>query len=98
LTLIGEVEPDGKPRVDLPAGIHRDPVEEEVPAPSPPGEPPEDLVQFLTGARARIEAAGSHFMDDQEVQTYIDELRGEEDRIGAIDREINAAKRRRTAR
>lgn len=45
--------------------------------------PEEDWFQFLIAARKRMEEAGCHFMNDEEVQTHIDWLR-ESDQIDEL--------------
>ncbi len=51
---------------------------------SPP--PQEDWFQFLLNARKRMEEAGCHFMDEKEVQEYMEWLR-EGDQIDDLLRE-----------
>jgi hypothetical protein len=83
LILTGEVSRDGKLRVELPEGTLPGPVE--VTLRPLTSEPPaqEDWYQFLLSARARMEAAGCRFMNDAEVQAYIEELREDDDRLVA---------------
>jgi hypothetical protein len=83
LTLKGEVGPDGKLHLDVPDDIPPGPVEVVLRPLKPPSEPQENLLQFLLGARARMEAAGCHFMDDKEVGEYVEQMRADDiDRIG----------------
>src|SRR2546430_11140228 len=95
LTLRGEVGADGKLHLDVSGALPPGPVEVTVrPLPSP-GAPQEDLVQFLLGARARMEAAGCHFMDDQEVQAYVEQMRADDvDRVEDVYRQVEAERRR----
>lgn len=48
--------------------------------------PHEDWFQYMQSARKRMEEAGCHFMDEQEMQAHVDWLR-EGDRIDELLRE-----------
>ena len=84
--LKGEVGRDGKLRVELPSDVLPGPVEVTV-RPLTTSDPArEDWFQFLLNARTRMEAGGCHFMNDEEVQAYVEELREDDDRIAAAYR------------
>ncbi|MFI5459671.1 MAG: hypothetical protein ACHRXM_29960 [Isosphaerales bacterium] len=86
LILTGEVDRDGKLLVELPGDVLPGPVEVTV-RPLPTPEPArEDWFQFLLNARGRMDAAGCHFMNEAEVQAYVEELREDDDRIRTIER------------
>jgi hypothetical protein len=88
MTLKGEVGPDGKLHLDVPGDIPPGPVEVILRPLKPPGEPAEGLMQFLLGASARMEAAGCHFMDDDEVREYVEQMRSDDvDQVEEIERQ-----------
>ena len=92
LTLKGEVGPDGKLHLDVPGDIPPGPVEVILRPLKPFGEPEENLIQFLLGARGRMEAAGCHFMDDDEAREYVEQMRADDvDRVEELDRQATAS-------
>ena len=94
LTLKSEVGPDGMLHIELPGDIPPGPVEVTVRSLAPPGEPHEDLWTFLLRARAEMEVAGSHFMNAEEVQAHIEDLRSGDERWDEIHRQIGDERRR----
>jgi hypothetical protein len=94
LTLKGEVGPDSTLHLEVPSDIPPGPVEVTVRSLTTPDEPREDLWTFLLRARAEIEAAGSHFMNDEEVQAHIEDLRSGDERWDEIHRQIDDERRR----
>ncbi len=86
LILKGEVGRDGKLRVELPSDFVPGPVEVTLRPLPIPGPAREDWFQFLLNARTRMEAGGCQFMNDEEVQAYVEELREDDDRIAAAYR------------
>ena len=80
----GTLELDGKP--DLPPGRVQVVLRQEVAA-SPSSE---SMLEFLHRTRRELEAAGSHFMNDQEVEDHIAWLR-EEDPIDVMLRDLDAS-------
>jgi hypothetical protein len=52
------------------------------------------LVEFVERMRRVAEAAGSHFMTDEEVSAWIEELRSEDDRIEEAYRQAEEERRR----
>ncbi len=77
----GTLVPDEKP--NLPPGRVRI-VVQSLESPSPPAK--ESLVAFVLRSRRELEAAGSHFMSDEEVQSHLDWLR-ESDAIDELLRQ-----------
>jgi hypothetical protein len=72
----GTIELDQKP--NLPPGRVQVLVRQVQPAqPSPPQE---TLLEFMQRSRRELEAAGSHFMNEQEISAWIEELRAEDGR------------------
>lgn len=65
----GTLELDQKP--DLPPGRVTVVLRQE----AAPAAPQEDWWQFMQRTRRELEAAGSHFMNEEEVQNYIEWLR-----------------------
>ena len=88
LEVLGTVRADGTLELDekltLPPGRVKVRVD---PAPAMQAKPTEGLVEFVDRLRREMEAAGSHFMNDEEVSAWIDELRSEDDRIEEIYRQ-----------
>jgi hypothetical protein len=82
LEVLGTVRVDGTLELDeklnLPPGRVKVRVEA---APEVGAKPAEGLVEFVDRIRHEMEAAGSHFMNDEEVSAWIEELRSEDDRI-----------------
>jgi hypothetical protein len=50
-------------------------------------QPTESLIEFVARTRRKLEAAGHHFMSDEEVAAWIEELRADDDRIEEIYRQ-----------
>jgi hypothetical protein len=46
-----------------------------------PAQPAEGLVEFVRRVRQEMEAAGSPFMNDEEVTAWVEELRAEDDHV-----------------
>ena len=92
--VLGTVRPDGTlelhEKLNVPPGQVRVRVEP-VAAASPPAE---GLVEFLDRMRGEAAAAGSHFMNDEEVTAWIEELRSEDDRIEQAYRQAEEALRK----
>ncbi|MGH7225901.1 MAG: hypothetical protein ACRELF_22000, partial [Gemmataceae bacterium] len=61
--------------------------------PETPAKPAEGLVEFVERMRREMEAAGSHFMNDEEVSAWIEELRSEDDRIEEAYRQAEEERR-----
>ena len=80
--VLGTIRADGSLELDeklsLPPGRVKVRVEA---TPATPAQPTEGLVEFVERVRREMEAAGSHFMNDEEVSAWIEELRSEDDRI-----------------
>ena len=80
LEVLGTVRADGTLELDeklaLPPGRVKVRVD---PAPATQAQPTEGLVEFVDRLRREMEAAGSHFMNDEEVSAWIDELRSDWD-------------------
>lgn len=92
----GTLQPDGTLVLDekpnLPPGRVRVVVQTVA---EPPAKPKESLVEFVKRVRREAEASGSHFMNDEEVTAWIEELRADDDRIEEVYREIEEEKQRR---
>ena len=56
----------------------------------PRSEPTESWIQYLDRTRRELEAAGHPTMAGPELLRHIDELRGDDDRIESIRREMEA--------
>ena len=84
----GTLNPDGtlelEARPDLPAG----PVEVIIRAVRQPSLSTESWWEFLQRSRAELQAAGSPFMTEQEVQEHIEDLRSGDERLDALYRQI----------
>jgi hypothetical protein len=82
-TIGGTLQPDGSLLLDakpnLPPGRVTVVLRQEATA----AVPQEDWFQFLMAARKRMEEAGCHFMNDEEVQAHIDWLH-ESDQIDEL--------------
>jgi hypothetical protein len=84
----GTLELDGKP--NLPPGrvtVVLRPTTE-------PTQPQEDWWHFMQRARRELEAAGSHFMNEEEMNAHIEWLR-EGDRIDDLLRQVDEERQRR---
>lgn len=94
-TLQGTLQPDGTLVLDAKPNLSPGRVTvvlrqqaEPVPAPS------DDWFQFLMDGRKRMEEAGCHFMNDEEVQAHVEWLR-EADEIDDLLREASEETRKR---
>ena len=75
-TVQGTLQPDGTLMLDATPNLSPGRVTvvlRQQAAPVPP--PSDDWFQFLMAARKRMEEAGCHFMNDEEVASHIDWLR-----------------------
>jgi len=85
LEVLGTVRADGTLELDeklkVPPGRVKVRLE---PVPEPPAEPAEGLVEFVERMRREAEAAGSHFMTEDEVSAWIAELRCDWDKRDEI--------------
>lgn len=93
----GAVKPDGTLELAEPLKLPPGPVEIAVqPQPSAPGQDPKaGWWPALQRLRAELEASGYPFFTREvDLQTYLDELRGEDDRIDQIYRDMELDKRR----
>jgi hypothetical protein len=94
--LQGTLQPDGTlvldEKPDLPPGR----VEVVLrPAAKPPAPPQEDWWQFMQRARRELEARGYPMMTEEEVNRHIEWLRGDDDRIDEIYRQIDEQRQHR---
>lgn len=76
----GTLRPDGTLELDEKPNLAPGRVTVVLRQESETASPREDWFQFMQKARKKMEEAGSHFMDEQEVQVHIESLR-ERDRI-----------------
>ena len=82
LEVLGRVRADGTLELDEKLNVPPGRVKVRVEVmPETEGKPTEGLVDFVVRLRREMEAAGSHFMNDEEVSAWIEELRSEDDRI-----------------
>ena len=92
----GSLQPDGTLVLDekpnLPPGRVRVVVQSVA---EPPAQPKESLVEFVKRVRREAEARGSRFMNDEEVTAWIEELRGEDDRIEEAYRQMEEERQQR---
>jgi hypothetical protein len=92
--VLGIVRPDGSleltDKLTVPPGRVRVRVE----SLEPPAKPAESLTAFIDRARREMEAAGSRFMNDEEVAAWIEELRSDDDRIEKIYEQLEEEKRK----
>ncbi len=84
----GQLNPDGtlelESRPELPAG----PVEVTIRAIGQPSSPSENWWDFLQRTRKELQAAGSPFMSEDEVQVHVEDLRSGDERLDAIYRRL----------
>jgi hypothetical protein len=89
----GTLNPDGtlelEARPNLPAG----PVEVIIRTIQQPSLSAESWWEFLERSRAELEAAGSPFMTEAEVQDHIEDLRSGDERLDALYRQIEDERR-----
>lgn len=88
LEVLGTVRADGTLELDekrsLPPGRVKVRLD---PAPAVEAKGAEGLVEFVDRLRREVEAAGSHFMNDEEVCAWIEELRSDwDEREEKLDR------------
>jgi hypothetical protein len=81
LEVLGTVRPDGTLELDERLNVSPGRVKVRVESVDQLAQPSENLVEFVQRLRREMEAAGSHFMNDDEVTAWVEELRSEEDRI-----------------
>lgn len=82
LEVLGTVRSDGTLELDEKLNVPPGRVKVRVETmPQTEAKPAEGLVEFIDRLRREMEAAGSHFMNDEEVNAWIEELRSEDDRI-----------------
>jgi hypothetical protein len=79
--VLGTVQPDGSLRLDEKLTVPPGRVRVRVEPVEPPASPAEGLGAFIDRTRQEMAAAGSRFMNDEEVTAWIEELRAEDDRI-----------------
>jgi hypothetical protein len=60
----------------------------------PHATPQESLLEYVMRTRREAEARGSHFMNDEEVTAWVEELRAEDDRIEEAYRQMEEERRR----
>jgi hypothetical protein len=82
LEVLGTIRADGTLELDEKLPLPPGRVKVRVEATSvQEAKPAEGLVEFVDRMRREMEAAGSHFMNDEEVNAWIEELRSEDDRL-----------------
>ena len=81
LEMLGTVGQDGTLTLDQKVTVAPGRVKVRVESVSAPAPPTETLVDFVDRTRREMAAAGSGFMNDEEVTAWIDELRADDDRI-----------------
>jgi hypothetical protein len=85
--IAGTLKPDGTLELDAKPALPPGRVTV-ILRPVPAAEPPqESLWEFMQRGRAELEAAGHHFMDEAEMNAWIEELRADDDRIERAYRE-----------
>src|SRR5439155_11526184 len=94
LEVLGTVRSDGTLELDQKLTIPPGRVKVRVESVEAPAKPTETLVEFVDRTRRELEAAGHHFMNDEEVTAWIEELRADDDRIEEIYRQAEEEKRR----
>jgi hypothetical protein len=87
LEVLGTVRPDGTLELDKRLNVSPGRVKVRVESIEQSTQPSEGLVEFVQRLRQEMEAAGSHFMNDDEVTAWVEELRSEEDRVEAAYRQ-----------
>lgn len=81
LEVLGTVRPDGSLELDQKLLVPPGRVKVRVESMEPAAKPAESLSAFVARTRREMADAGSHFMNDEEVAAWIEELRAEDDRI-----------------
>jgi hypothetical protein len=79
--ILGTLRPDGTLVLDEQPKLHPGRVKVRLQPAPVTSQPAETLVDFVQRVRREAAAAGSHFMGDQEVTAWIEELRADDDRI-----------------
>jgi hypothetical protein len=90
----GTLKPDGTLELDHKPNLSPGRVTVVLRQESGPTPPNEDWWQFMQRARRELEAAGSHFMNEEEVNAHIEWLR-EGDRIDDLLRQVDEERQRR---
>lgn len=89
----GTLNPDGtlnlETRPEVPAG----PVEVTIRAVAQPSASTENWWEFLQRSRAELQAAGSTFMTEEDVQSHIEDLRSGDERLDAVNRRMDVERR-----
>lgn len=96
LEMLGIVRPDGTLELDQKLAVPPGRVKVRVESVEVPVPPAETLVEFVKRTRREMEAAGSHFMNDEEVTAWIEELRADDDRIESVYQQIAEERRKET--
>jgi hypothetical protein len=92
--VLGVVGPDGSLELTGKLTVQPGRVRVRVESLERPGQPAEGLIEFVDRTRRELEAAGHRFMNDEEVAAWIEEQRGEDDRIEEVYRQAEEEKRR----
>jgi hypothetical protein len=95
IVIEGTLKPDGTLELDHKPNLPPGRVTVTLRPTVPPAQPREDWWQYLQRIRAEREAAGYAFMNDQEMQSHIAQLREDDDRMDHIYREIEQDRRNR---
>jgi hypothetical protein len=90
----GMLHPDGTLELDQKPNLSPGRVTVVLRPESQPTPPQEDWWQFMQRARRELEAAGTHFMNEEEVNAHIEWLR-EGDRIDDLLRQADEERQRR---
>ena len=91
--VLGTVRPDGTLELDQKLPVPPGRVKVRVETVEPPTKPAEGLVEFVERMRREMAAAGSHFMNDEEVTAWIEDLRADDDRIEQAYRQADEERR-----
>ncbi len=94
LETLGTVTADGTLKLDQKVTVSPGRVKVRLESVEPPAPVTESLVEFVDRTRREMEAAGSHFMNDEEVTAWIEELRADDDRIEKVYQEIEEERRK----
>lgn len=89
--VLGTVQPDGTLQLDQKLTLPPGRVKVRVESVEVPAAPTESLLDFVDRVRREMAARGSHFMNDEEVTAWIEELRSDDDRIEEAYRQAEAA-------
>ena len=84
ITVEGTLKPDGTLELDQKPNLPPGRVTVLLRQESAPAPPKEDWWQFMQRTRRELEVAGSHFMNEAEIEAHIQWLRDDEDRIDRI--------------